>query len=611
MISKDEIVELIEKGTPDWLKEAQEDFSKLNAQVNGVGVADRFSKIEGHENQTQYDLRKKFSKSAKHIYGNLLRPTDKIFTAAGGSKIITGKNSEKSPELLKEKTESIRHGYSLRKWIQKVQWNKFMVDPAGMTFFEWDKEKTYPTIKGSTILYNYKAEGREVEWVLFAPVKSKDQPGEEYWRYVDSEQDVTWIVKENDPKTARQDEEKTYAVPFDKCPAIINSDIINHDLKRVTTPLHNVMEIGEKYMRSDSVKDIYEYLHGYPIFWFYVNLRDVCTACTGSGTVVNHANGGSTSVCSNCRGEGKIYKKDITDGIGLKPPPTKDAPTITPDVAGYVSPDLETWREMRTELEWMTDAMFFTMWGTRYEHGKNETATARFLDVQPVQDALHALADSAEDMETRMLWFVSDFYDLKIEAISVNYGRRYMMESPDSLLTKYRDLREKGAPVAMLDHTLIQYYQTEFMNDPQMLHYMINALKLEPLTHWTLEQAEKYSQDLFQVKIKFTEWFKTKSIQEVTEGNLDKLKEELKNHDIKMVQEPVSGSSPEETTEEDNAKKQAQATLKGSVGGVQGILSIQQAVTSRQSSPGAAATTLREIYGFSDEIITELLTQIK
>lgn len=50
-----------------------------------------------------------------------------------------------------------------------------------------------------------------------------------------------------------------------------------------------------------------------------------------------------------------------------------------------------------------------------------------------------------------------------------------------------------------------------------------------------------------------------------------------------------------------DVNKEAQATLKGSVGGVQGILEIQRAVSQGLSDYGAALEILKEIFGFTEE----------
>jgi hypothetical protein len=63
-----------------------------------------------------------------------------------------------------------------------------------------------------------------------------------------------------------------------------------------------------------------------------------------------------------------------------------------------------------------------------------------------------------------------------------------------------------------------------------------------------------------------------------------------------------SGSVDEfaEIPEAANANAEAQANLRGSVGGVQGILAIQQGVASGVTSPSAAIATMIEIYGFDE-----------
>lgn len=52
---------------------------------------------------------------------------------------------------------------------------------------------------------------------------------------------------------------------------------------------------------------------------------------------------------------------------------------------------------------------------------------------------------------------------------------------------------------------------------------------------------------------------------------------------------------------------ESQARLRGSVGGVQGILSIQQSVSKNITSPDSAIETLKEIYGFKKDVAARIL----
>jgi hypothetical protein len=69
----------------------------------------------------------------------------------------------------------------------------------------------------------------------------------------------------------------------------------------------------------------------------------------------------------------------------------------------------------------------------------------------------------------------------------------------------------------------------------------------------------------------------------------------------------AEGPEGTEAPKVDDATAEAQASLRGSVGGVQGILSIQQAVTAGTADFESAITILIEIYGFKRSIATSLL----
>ena len=79
-----------------------------------------------------------------------------------------------------------------------------------------------------------------------------------------------------------------------------------------------------------------------------------------------------------------------------------------------------------------------------------------------------------------------------------------------------------------------------------------------------------------------------------------------------LIIETIKNVSKTEEAEEGepdvvDSNKEAQATLKGSVGGVQGILGIQKSVSEGVTQYDAALTLLKEIYGFSEEVATDLL----
>ena len=478
----DEIKKLIVSDSPDWVTKARDNEKKLQVHINGIGTAKYLTQIDGIENDQQFALRQKTLTSNKFVFENLLRPVDKVFSASGGSRYIETK-TEQSEEIIKGRIKKFQGGFGLRKWIQEIQSGKYYSSPNGLLFFEWEENDTYPTFKDIFAIKNYERDGRKIEWVLFEPVKRKDESGKEhpgeYFRFVDDSNDYLFY-KVNESIVLI--EEETYLNPFGFVPAFTNSNILDSTLTYNLSPIDSVVDLADHYLRTNSIKNIYEFLHGYPIFWAYV---EPCRTCDGTGVY----DGG---VCPTCNGDKHTFKKDVQDVIKLMPPTSTEQPTLAPDVAGYIQPDLESWREQRTELEWLYDLMNFTIWGTSQERAENETATGAFLDVQPVNDRLNNFTDAFEQTERYIIDIIGAFYTSEnYVGASVNYGRRFLVEPPDKVWAKYQEAKAKGAPKEVLNYMLNQYYQSEFKDDLQSLNVDQKAMRIEPFIHKSDEQIMK------------------------------------------------------------------------------------------------------------------------
>jgi len=519
-LSFEQIKDIIEAGTPKWVKSLRSYTKKLQVHINGIGTAEYLNHIEGYENSTQYSLRKDFATSNKFVFTNLLRPVDKVFSASGGSTIIKTK-TETSEKLLSVKLADVSGGVSLKKWIQKIQSNKYYSDPGGLVFFEWTKDRTFPTLKDISSTRNYESNGRNVEWVLFEPFKretnGKEHEGD-YYRIVDDSYDYLIHVVDGNYTVI---EEESYTNPWGYVPAIINSDILDSTLTYHVSPVDSVIDLADNYLRSMSIKNIYEFLHGYPMFWAYVQ---PCRRCDGTGLYEGKD-------CALCDGEGHTFKKDVSDVIKLRPPATTEEPKLAPDVAGYVEPSTGTPPEMRTNLDWIWGLMHFTMWGTsRQQTASNETATAAFIDVQPVNDRLNMFSDAFEQTEKLMTDIIGKFYVREnYEGASVNNGRRYMVEPPDVIWQKYQAARTSGSPKVSLDYLLMQFYQTEFKDDIINMAAATKGIKIEPFVHKTDEEINSLpvKEEDKLAKYYFNEFWKRLSTQDIILFDVDKLDAEF------------------------------------------------------------------------------------
>jgi len=489
----EEIQGIIKLGTPNWVLKARKEHITLNVHINGKGTDLYLDKIDSIENPKQLELRRKYLTTNRHIFVELSRPIDKVFSAKGGGVIIEKGKEDKIRPLL----TNIRHGKNIRSWIKDIQANKYYTDPAGLVFFEWEDGKTYPTIKSINSIMNYSSDGRTTEWVLFEPYEIPEKEGK-YYRFVDAEKD--YLIKRVDDKFTIIDE---FDNPFGECPAIINSNIINSELTYHESPFEIVISLADHYLRTGTIKNINEFLHGYPIFWRY--LAD-CKTCQGSGFIEG-------KVCHSCNGTGVNTNKDITDIINLQIPEKETDIKLAPEVAGYVTPDVSSWQEMRDEQDWLFDIMQSVVWGAKMsKDASNETATAAFLNAQPVNDQLNNFTDAFEDMERKMTSLIVKFHTESSEPmVSVNYGRRYLVELADAIWKRYEEARKSGANKVSLDYMLTQFYQSEYANDLESLAIAQKGILLEPFVHKTDEEIQSLilvSDDMKIKKYLFNEWFK-------------------------------------------------------------------------------------------------------
>jgi len=503
---------LIEEGRPEWITKAEKETAILQVHVNGIDADKYLEKIDIYENERQSSLRKKYFTSNRFLFENLLRHVDKVFTAQGGSKFYN--ISERNKTKLSDKLNSIRHGKPIRKWISSVQANKYYSDPSGLVFFEWTSTETYPTIKSISSIYNYKANGRSVDWIIFQPEETNDG---QVFRVVDEKSDRQFLWKNDEIK-----EIDRYSNPWGYVPAIINSDILSPTMEYFESPIQPIIELADKYLRTNSIKNVYEFLHGFPLFWAYA---PKCKNCDGTGKV-------DGETCPVCLGDGNTFRKDVTDILKLRPPGDTDEPKLAPDVAGYVEPDSTTWTNQRTELDWLWKIMHFTLWGTlTVEKADRETALGRFLDIQPVNDRLSKFTDAFEYLEERMTEIIGTFYFRNFKSATVNYGRIYMTETPDDAWNRYSKARSEGVSKVLLNHYLLQYYQSEFVNDSIKLLIYTKAIAVEPFVHKTDEEVIAFGDDLLKKKkIYFNEWWASVDQAELISSTAEQLKISYKNY---------------------------------------------------------------------------------
>jgi hypothetical protein len=541
MILKEVDIKRILKENPNKLlvSAAQAYTRKLLMHMKGIGLENYIERFEGFEKEDVARIRKKYTHSNKDLFARTHRPVDKVYNARGGSVYYNTSNED----ALRTALRDVDHGYTVRQWIETFYRPAFHYDPMGLIMGEIDVDGTpYPTYKSVLDVYDYQPNGRNLDYIVFkvdpkiAARRVKDGAGKQYFRVIDDSLDL--LVEWNGTSMRTIDRYPNY---WGRVPARIISDIFDPTKGMYISPDDDVIEIADEFLNEGSVKSIFKRFFGFPQAWEF---QSKCAKCAGAKYI-------DGKECSSCGGSGVNRSSTVADVIKLPTPTSKDQPVLTPP-KGYITPDVEGWDKMTEELALLEEIIFRTYWGTTVEQQPNETATGRFIDVQPVNDRLSKFSTGAEGMET----FVTDLVGSILlgqgyAGSSVSYGRRFMIETPDELWVKYQDARVKGAAISLLDDLMQEYLQSKYANDLTMFDIMKKLMRVEPLVHSTIEQVKNLvgeSSTLYQQKVLFSAWKSERSEVELMSWKVVQLKQSLAEYaatnaagTIPPPPEPVAG----------------------------------------------------------------------
>jgi len=480
-----EVIELIKKNqaVPAWVSVARKESYLLKALVTGEKFNDvLINRIENIESASRAVSRKKYSKNIVDMLSRTMNPRSAVFNAFGGSvrNRMTTSNLDTFTSLLSK----FKGQKSIKKYLSENLFRWMDSDPNSVIFMEYvEDEDIYPTYKSINDIRNYESDGQLLKYIVFEP-KEVNTGNEVYmiWRVVDGKTD--YRIKQRGMDFTEV-EELTFDHPFGVVPAVITSDMQVTGSEKRITPIFDIVPLSEDYARDKSIKTIYKFQNGFPRHWRY---EKECRACNGTGKT-----GEDHSACNTCGGEGHLRKNDVTDVDIIPVPLDNEDPLIAPHVAGFVSPDLATWSKMSEELVEIEDTAFNTIWGTkRVKKGGNETATGRFIDVQPIMVKLDDFADNAEWIHNKLAHFVENWLNGAPKEefdFFISYGRRFIIESPDAILERYTEARDKGDNSTILDKLLDEYILSNYRNNPIMIDEMQKKRQVEPYVHQDIDQV--------------------------------------------------------------------------------------------------------------------------
>ena len=485
---------------PDWITTARKYTEELKALVDGTKFVDiLIDRIEKIESTQRAAIRKRYSRSVQDLFMRLFLPIENVFSSTGGIKNYKNGEYQLSDDNLAKLLSFVsntRDGKSIERYLEDQWMDLYHCDPAGVQWINYTTDATgltsmYPTYWCIDTIRNYIPKGQLVECIVFEPTKLKD--GSYVWTVVDDLTQYSIIQKGND-FTPNPDSTKTFQHPFGVCPVIINSNIIGNNATPTSpatrlSPIHNVIPLVKEYARDQSVKSIFKCLAGFPIQW---KMDKPCLSCNGS-----KKNGTGDGPCELCSGTGWFNgKADVSDEITIAAP-DGDTPPIDPKmIAGFSSPDLDTWKQFNEELRFLEDKIVNSYWGIEEKEKVTKTATEIVYDAQPKINKLTKYATTTEWLE----WKITELYANAIDTAKpkdqsitlIIYGNHFILEGVDEILEKYFNAKSNGAPIVVLDAIWDELMTVKFKNDLEWMSIEKNKSRCEPYLHFSFEETNTF-----------------------------------------------------------------------------------------------------------------------
>ncbi|MEO0572586.1 MAG: hypothetical protein AAF039_12845 [Bacteroidota bacterium] len=549
VLEENEVSELILSGVDERIELARKQAQRINMHITGQNTKDYLEKLDNYENHAQRQLKEKLLKTNKSLFSFLLRPVDQVFSANGGS--IQYNLSETALASLKESTQDVNEGLSIKDFLRKKVFKNYIIDPNGFLMCDLDEfgglsVNFYQTKE----VFWYERNGNKIEALIFNPYRNESdkEDDKEYFRVIDDVSDNIY-VKDGDTVTLSEDERLPNFFGF--VPAHVVGDIYNINQPLFASFIEDVLDDAQERLRDVNTSVVHKLAHGYAKYWQY---PEACTTCGGDGEIkyeCSDTGDVKTSVCPTCDGSGVKSRKDASD-LMLIDIPRDGEQKIAPDVGGYINPSIEIWKQYKEDIKDIGDYMYECLWGSYFsrDNQKEKTATESFTNTQIKNSRRQDLSKNFEKLHK----FILDCYGKILFGInyesSVSYGTKYNDESPEVLLETIFKATEKNISSSIIGDLQIKYYQSEYANDQIELTKKIKLYKVDPFPTMTPLEVKSLGVDPidFKCKVYYPQWVSSLDDAKIILSTTEELKNDLKQFVEQKQLEDGTGTQPVQKT---------------------------------------------------------------
>ena len=257
---------------------------------------------------------------------------------------------------------------------------------------------------------------------------------------------------------------------------------------------------------------------------------------------------------------------------------------------------------------------------------KQETATGKEIDTQPLFDTLTSFSNNGQFNEQ----FLTDALGVaryndsnetgkRYEGSLILWGKQFFVRSTQVIEKEYLESKKAGAPDYFLKGLLEELNFTKYDNNPKAKQRSVILSILEPFVVKTVEEVKLLDVDVIDLTLKtyfndFIERFELENINIVDymsnspfKGKIESIHSELINYS----EEKILQIAERNVVVKVDVEAEAKANLRGSVGGIQGIVAIQESVATGIMSIEAAQSTIEEFYGVDKSVAASMLSKVK
>jgi hypothetical protein len=377
-------------------------------------------------------------------------------------------------------------------------------------------------------------------------------------------------------------------------------------------------------------------LHLHPDRWEMATSE--CKVCSGVGKINRE---GKSQPCKNCDGVGMVTVKSPF-GVTTIKPSIKDGPSnvtaIPTPPAGYVVRPIETIAFLKQEVADLIQSGFDSLnLGLINKEPEVNSGIAKGLDRQEARAFYGTLSRHMVENNLNPIFFFTNewrygiilsFKEREEQMPIINIPTRFDIMTAEIAAQRLKLAIESNFDSTGTTRMNIEYFEKELGKDAPEVKKMKVISKLDPLPNYTPTEKNDLMINAAVAGAKYEDYFLSINIHALVERAINEeddfldldyeeqvfilegyVKDKLfkGSSNVPIVNEDGTITEGEDINTPVDIEAEAKARLKGSVGGVQGILQIQASVSAGITDFNSAVVLLGEIYGYPPAIAKKML----